>query len=231
MKKIKLLTLLFAIITSVSFSQNQTTSISVTGTASYNLSPNEIIIKISYQEYFKTTDEKLESKIPIEEIEKQVLKSLETAGIKKDKITMGEASLVQPYKNGVLMKSRVNKTAFICIDNSDNYIKLIRQLEKDNLMDNIIQSFGVDEYRHTDKEKYLTKCRAEAFANAKTKAELILSQSNQKVGKIITVKEVSSQEHSSKNGFYSTDNFSNEKTSGFKPVIISYTLDVTFEIL
>ncbi len=211
----------------------QIPSISVTGKASYNLSPNEIIVEISYQEYFTTPDEKEESRVLIEDLEKKVLGSLEVLKIAKDKITMGAAQVVQPYRdNTTMLKRRINKSLYVCVDNSDNYIKLIRQLEKDKLFEKIITQFNLVSYNHTEKEKYLTKSRAEAFKNAKAKAELILAQANQKLGKVVSIKEINySFDNSSKGSFYSLDNFSNETTSGFKPIVINYELEVVFEIL
>jgi uncharacterized protein YggE len=210
----------------------QAQTISVSGKASYNLSPNEIIVEISYQEYFTGPDESDGSKILIEELEKKVLASLETLKIAKDQITMGAATVVQPYRDNNILKRRINKSLYVCVNNSEDYIKLIRQLEKDKLFDKIITAFNLNSYNHTEKEKYYTRSRAEAFQNAKVKAELIVQQAQRKLGKVITIKEMNlSWDNGAKNSFYSLDNSSGEKASGFKPIVISYELEVVFEIL
>jgi uncharacterized protein YggE len=210
----------------------QAQTISVSGKASYNLSPNEIIVEISYQEYFTSPDESDGSKILIEELEKKVLTSLETLKIAKDQITMGAATVVQPYRDNNILKRRINKSLYVCVNNSEDYIKLIRQLEKDKLFDKIITAFNLNSYNHTEKEKYYIRSRAEAFQNGKIKAELIVQQAQRKLGKVITIKEMNpSWDNGAKSSFYSVDNSAGEKTSGFKPIVISYELEVIFEIL
>ena len=49
---------------------------------------------------------------------------------------------------------------------------------------------------------------------------------------VIKIQEKSNNYQSSSNkDFYSTDNTTQSESSGFKPIVVSYTLIVTFEIL
>ncbi|MEW7290628.1 SIMPL domain-containing protein [Aquimarina sp. 2304DJ70-9] len=210
-------------------SQIQDRTITVTGSSTVNLSPNEIILKISFQEYFLDKEEKPESKVVLEVLEEKVRKAIGKSGINKEKITLGSVQIVQPYKNGVYQKRRLNKSLFVCVENTQQHINLARTLEEDNLFDETITDFSVIELRHTEKESYLTKSRSLAYGEALKKAKLILSQSGQQLGKVIRIKELNNNRASNASGsFYSVE--STAGNSGFSPIVISYNLEVTFEI-
>lgn len=224
------LLLLCIIITNLSFAQTTPRTIKVTGSAEYNLSPNEIIIQLDFQEYFTDAAETKASKVKLEEIQGKVFASLTKAGVKKDKITEGGVTVVRPYKFNAELKRRLNKTIYVCVANVDEFIKLTRTLEDDNLFDQLITVFQVSEFKHTDKKSFLTKSRAEAYKDAVEKATLILSQSGQKLGKVITVAEINKYTNNDKGSFYSFDNNSAKDVSGFAPIVISYSVEVIFEI-
>jgi len=214
----------------IAYAQSNTDSnqrtIIVSGKASFNLSPDEIILDINYQEYFKG-EEKSENKVLIETIEKEVLGSLKATGISSNKITMGAAFMVRPNKDGkVYLKRRLNKSLTVCISNTEDYIKLIRQLEKDQLFDKVITTFRINSYRHTEQEAYKKKCKAAAFENAKENANLILGNSNNKLGKVLTI--IESNSRKSNTNTYDFDNSSSN--SGFKAIEVNYSLTVKFEI-
>lgn len=228
------LMVLILFFTNTSFAQTNTNTnartIKVSGSAEYNLSPNEIIIQLAFQEYFSNENETTESKVTIEKIEEKVVSSILKSGVKKTKITDGGVQIVRPYKGNVELKRRLNKTIFVCVDNVEQYVKLTRTLEDDKLFDKIVTVFQISEFKHTEKDVYLTKSRSAAYQNAVEKAKLILSQSGQKLGKVLQVTEVNFSSSSDKGGsFYSFDNNSTS-VSGFRPIIISYTLEVQFEI-
>lgn len=205
-------------------------TIKVTGSSQYNLSPNEIIIQIDFQEYFPDEMEETENKVTLDVIEKKLLQSILKSGVEKDKITVGGVRMVRPYKGNVQLKRRLNKTIFVCVTNSDQYIKLTRSLESDNLFDESITQFDISQFKNTEKEMYLTKSRSEAYKNAVEKATLILSESGQKLGKVIQVNELNtSSSNRSSLEFYSFDNAA-EDISGFQPIVISYQLEVIFAI-
>ncbi len=221
--------LLSLVFVSEALAQNQDRTITVTGSSTVNLSPNEIIVKISFQEYFLNKEEKPDSKVVLEILEEKVRKAIGKTDISKEKVTVGSVQIVQPYKNGVHQKRRLNKSLFVCVENTQQHINLARTLEDNNLFDQIITDFSVIELRHTEKDSYLTKSRSLAYAEALKKAKLILSQSAQTLGKVIKIKELNKNRASNTSGsFYSVE--STASNSGFSPIVISYDLEVTFEI-
>ena len=208
--------------------QDQRT-ITVEGTKTYNLSPNEVVIEIEYEEYYVGND-----KVTLESLEKQIVNVLGSEKIKSDKITFGSVAVIRPYnyESKKYEKPRLKKSLFVCLDDSDQYSSLTRSLEKKDLFEKVIKNFGISELRHTEKSSYLEKSRNEAFLDAKSKADLILSNSSQKTGKIIKIEEKRyGLDSSPRGGFYSTDNTNESENSGFKPIVVSYAIIVTFEIL
>ncbi len=204
-------------------------TILVTGKSDLNLSPNEIIISLSFQEYFNDKEESANQKVSIEVIEKRVRATLEKAGIKKDKITVSGARIIRPYINRIYYKRRINKTLSICIATSDEYINLVRQLESDGLFENdLITSVNISAYRHTEKEKYEVQSHQEALVNAKAKAEQILKGTGRKLGEIRSIREINIRPQQNGSA-YSFENNTSEG-SGFKPISLGYSLEVIFEI-
>ena len=230
--QIKILSLLFCLaLTTMVSAQELRNTIMVTGAHVHNLSPNEIIINLNYQEYYTSPQESRESKVRIDAIEKLVLQSVSSAGIKSDKITMGAANFIQPNRNNGFKKGRIDKSLYVCVSNTDEYIRLIEQLEDDGLFDKIITRFTISNYNHTEKSTYLMESRALAYKDAKDKAELILAESNKKCGEVLTIKEINANSNNGSGSFYAVDNSADETTSGFQPINISYRLEVVFEIM
>jgi uncharacterized protein YggE len=223
-----------ALLFSTAYAQDANRTITITGKSETVLSPDEIIVKINFQEYFLANEETSANKVTIEELEQKVLTAVYKAGVKKEKITSGSATLVKPYdsKSRTYKKRRLNKSILICLSTTSEYIKLTRILESGNLFDEIITDFSISEYRNTKKEEYLDKSRSEAYQNALKKAKLILSTTSQKVGKLVTIKEVKISNGARGDGSIYIDKSSvSLETSGFKPMVVSYEIIVTFEIL
>ena len=217
--------------------QSNINSIKVTGAASVNVSPNEIIIEIRYQEYFEG-EEQESNRVSIESIEALVLQALGNAAIQDEKITLGGINVVRPsyYKNGdrIFLKRRLSKALYICVETTDQLLKVVRELGKAQLMDDIITEFQITETRHTDIEQFEKEVKVEAFKDAREKAELILSTSNQKAGKVLSIKEFDPRQPALPQAFdastYETVAVPSAQVSGFRPIVVGYQIEVVFEI-
>lgn len=209
----------------------QPPSITVTGEAAYNLSPDEIIVKISYEEYFTTPEEDPASKVPIEGIEQLVIVSIKEAGVPDDKITMGEARLIRPRVGQRFLRRRINKSLSVCVSNTEEYLRLIRQLEKDGLFEQEVTSFELTEYRHTERRVYEEKCELEALVNARAKAERIASKSGRKLGRVMQVSEVNNKQGNPWDASAYQLTTSSQGASGFQGIPVSYAIEVVFELL
>lgn len=222
--------LLFLLVSPVAmFAQQQT--ITVTGSYEYNLSPDEVIVGVSYQEYFYTDGEEMK-KMAIEEVEAQVVRAIYKAGIKEDKVTLGDARIIRPYVNGSYQKRRIEKSLYVCVLTTQEFLDLTRSLEAADLFDRMVTAFDIQEYRHTERESYMTKSRAKAFEDAKEKAQVILQSSGQKVGKALQVRELDTARSPSFDpSFYQVLEVEETPVSGFRPVVIACKVEVVFELL
>ncbi|PHI20124.1 hypothetical protein CEQ90_09220 [Lewinellaceae bacterium SD302] len=209
----------------------QPPSITVTGEAAYNLSPDEIIVRISYEEYFATPEEDPASKVPIEEIEKLVIASIKDAGVPDDKITMGEARLIRPRVGQRFLRRRINKSLLVCVSNTEEYLRLIRQLESDGVFEQEVTSFDLTEYRHTERQVYEEKCELEALVNARAKAERIASKSGRKIGRVMQVRELDGKPGNPWDASAYQLTTSSQGASGFQGIPVSYTIEVVFELV
>ena len=227
--------LLLIITGTLSYAQTNNT-ITLRGSSTYNLSPNEIIIQVTYRETF-IGDEKDNNKVPIETVEKNILSALATADVPDDKITIGAIKIVRPsiYKDRqtIYLKRRFEKNLSLCISNAEELVKIVRELEKQKLMDEVIHGFEIVETKHTEADELRRQSKIDAFKNAKEKAELILSTSGQKVGAVLKVVEVnkSSGPKAFDAATYEVLAVDNTQPSGFKPIIIGYEIEVVFEII
>ena len=156
---------------------------------------------------------------------------MKKAGVKSADVTMGGVYIVRPYKNGTYQKRRLNKSLYVCVKNTEEYICVTRHLEKENLFDDIITEFSIAEFKHTEKEAYLTKSRSLAYENAKEKALLILSTSGKSLGGVIKINEMGQYNPSNARSLYAVESDAAISVSGFKPIVVSYKLEITFEIL
>ncbi|MCG8332728.1 MAG: SIMPL domain-containing protein [Chitinophagales bacterium] len=231
------LSILFCVATLLTFAQTEDHTIKVTGSSTVNVSPNEIIIKVQYQEYFDG-DEREENRVTIDQIEAKVLKALGKARIEDDKITLGGISVVRPsiYRNNerVFLKRRLNKSLFICVVDTDQLLKVVRALEEAQLMDEVITIFEIVETKHTDIEDFKKQVKIDAFKDAVEKANLILSTSEQQVGDVINVKEYKPYQQPNPMEFspstYEVAETPSSQISGFKPIQVTYRIEVVFEI-
>lgn len=226
----------FCVISLLSIAQPEPRTIKVTGSSTVNVSPNEIIIEIQYQEYFKG-EEQEDNRVSIDQIEGKVLKALGKAKIKDEKITLGGINVIRPsiYKNNerIYQKRRLSKSLFICVENTDQLLNVVRRLEDARLMDEIITTFQIVETRHTNIENFKKQTKIDAFKDAQEKANLILSTSNQKPGAVLKVNEMPKlptivREFSEST--YEAVTSPNSRISGFKPIQVSYTIEVVFVI-
>jgi uncharacterized protein YggE len=223
----------WALLTAQSFEQ----TITVTGSSTVNVSPNEIIIEIRYQEYFEGTEEE-PNRVSIDQIESKVLKALGEARIEDEKITLGGINVVRPtiYRNNerIFLKRRLSKTLMICVETTDQLLKVVRQLEKANLMDEIITTFEIVETKHTDIESYQKQVKVDAFKDAQEKANLILSTAAQKPGDVVTIREIPDTPMRGPMEMapstYSFEETPGSSISGFKPIQVKYKIEVVFMI-
>lgn len=207
-------------------------TITVSGSSTIRLSPDEIILNIRFGGYW--IDGKEARKVGISEVEKPLLEALKKAGVKSENITHSAVSLTREYDRNRKRyhKQTLEKSLSICVYNASDIAGLLAALEPTGLLERGVSAFGISELRHTKKEEYEQKAKVAAIKDAKAKGELIVGALDKTLGDIVMIEESGTGNRSDRSeSFYATaNNDGGGNQSGVSPIAISYTLKAVFEI-
>ncbi len=232
MKNILVSFAVLLILAGQTFAQENKT-ISVSGKSTLQLSPNEIILAITFNEYWK--DKNFSERILLEDIEKKLMDALRSAKVKEKNITHSAVTLLREYDNRLRRyhNHHLSKTLSICVYSAEEIEVVIRALRQKALLGKAISGFHISDLRHTDMEEYKQQVKTEAIQNARADGQLIVEALGKKLGDIMTIKEIHSSNswhNNSGTSFYSTANASRSSQSGVSPITITYELEAVFQI-
>jgi uncharacterized protein YggE len=193
MKKAFLATfLLSAAALSTAFSQVKTEqlmqvpNIEVAGFAEMEVVPDEIYFNISLQEYYK--DEKNQKdKVVISTLEKQLIKAIADAGLPKESLSI---SGVGGYQNYVDKKKKPAtfleaKQYELKVSSAENLDIIMSKVESRG-----VQYANVSRVDHSKREEFKKQVKIDALKAAKQKAEYLLASLDQKLGRVLEIKEL-----------------------------------------
>ncbi len=215
------------------FAQENKT-ITVSGKSTLQLSPNEIILAITFNEYW--TDMNFTERILLEDIEKKLINALREAKVKEKNITHSEVTLLREYDRTLRRyhNHHLSKTLSVCVNSAEEIATVIKTLRQRALFGKAISGFRISDLRHTEVEQYKQQVKTEAIQNARANGKLIVEALGKKLGDVLTIKEVKAVNNwrNNDNGtsFYSTANASRSSESGISPITITYELEAVFEI-
>jgi uncharacterized protein YggE len=230
MKKL-ILTTVIALTFLSGFSQVLDTrkKIEVTGAAEQEITPDEIYVGISLQEYM-TTNKK---KVSIEELEKQLQSAVMKAGIANTDFTINNISSYQNYwekkKNPMFLASK-------------QYTLKVKDLTKLNDIISAVDPKGiastnVESYTHSKLETYKKDLKVKALQNAKDKAASLLSGIGEKMGGAIDIQEIYNEytrqpmyRNTMMMKTQSADESAPMPDIDFKKIKLSYQVRAVFEI-
>ena len=230
MKKL-ILTTAIALTFLTGFSQVLDTrkKIEVTGAAEQEITPDEIFIAISLQEYM-TTNKK---KISIEELEKQLQTAVIKAGIANTDFMINNISSYQNYwekkKNPMFLASK-------------QYTLKVKDLTKLNDIISAVDPKGiaytnVESYSHSKLETYKKDLKIKALQNAKEKANSLLNGIGEKMGGAMDIQEIYN-EYAPQPMYRNTMSMKTQSAEDaapmpdidFKKIKLSYQIRAVFEI-
>lgn len=222
----------FGILKSQDLSKDQIRFIEVTGSAELEIEPDEIRFIIGIKEYWKEEfDKKKEfkdykTKVPISEIEKNLLADLAQIGIKKDNLIVREVGNYWRYMGKEFLISK--------------QIELILyDFKKVNEITKVIDAKGIDYMRIGKlKNKEITEFRKQvkikALKAAKDKAEYLLLSIDKEIGDIISITEMNNE-----NNFWRTQSMlsntimassDNSGIENIRKIKLKYEIKAKFEI-
>jgi uncharacterized protein YggE len=195
MKKLTLILLL--IISQSSYSQtvtavleDKTKKIEVTGSSEIEITPDEIYVSFTLQEYYN----KEKKKIDIDQIQKDFLDRCAKAGITKDRIEIQSMSGFD-QSNWYWRKRKKEQPDLLA---STNYIiKFTNAAEIDKLVntldDNATINMYVSRTTHSQLEDYRKQVKIRALQAAKAKAQYLCESIGEKVGKTLYIQEIENE--------------------------------------
>lgn len=241
MKRKTLIAALFLISSSLLLAQDifpedeKNRTISVTGSASMEVMPDEIILSITLEEYWEeqflpnAKREDYKTKVLIVDIETEFFNKIDKIGIPKDSLLLessGRSWVWRPlsvvYKN-----YKVSVASFEVAD------QILYEMDFYG-----VKSAGINELKNKDISEYRADVKKQAMLAAKNKAAYLLETIDEDLGRVISIRERSHEGNSS----FFRPNFSarsntrmssagqanNEDT--FRSIPLRYEIEATFEI-
>ena len=206
--------------------------IEVTGSAELEIEPDEIRLIIGIEEYWKEEFEKrtefedYKTKIPMGEIEKNLLTDLATIGIQKENIIIREVGNYWRYKGKEFLISKQLEL-------------ILHDFKKVNEIISVINTKGISymrigELKNKEITEYRKQVKIEALKAAKSKAAYLLSGIDKQLGDIISIVELTDDNNYRRpqpllsNTMMATSEDS--EIENFKKIKLRYEIKAKFEI-
>ena len=234
----KTLIILFAIILTSGIARSQNTSnetlrfIEVTGSSELEIDPDEIRFEIGIEEYWKEEFEKktefkdYKTKVPIAEIESQLLADLAKIGILKESIVVKE---VGNYWRNRGKEFMISKQLEITLFDFKKVEEITNSIDTKG-----INFMVIKELKNKNMTEYRKQVKIEALKAAKTKAAYLLESINKQVGDVISITELTENnvfggsQNASSNMVMATADISGIES--VKKIKLRYEMKVKFEI-
>ena len=227
--KTKLLLLAIALLATCSLrAQTNERYIEVNGISEIEIVPDKIHYIIEIREYFeeesngKSKSEEFRTKVPLEQIERQLWQVLKEVGVSQDAVRMQE---VGDYR-------REQDRDFLVAKRFDITLRDFRQI--DEIVKRIdtkgINTMYIGELENKDMLTYHRKGKIEALKAARQKAAYLVEALGKKLGPVIRIVE---ENNSGRSAFAQSNVWSSNAVSfdGFRTIKKNYSMLVRFEII
>ena len=212
---------------------NNSRYIEVTGSSETEIIPDEIHFMITIKEYWqeefekKSKPEDYQSKVPVNEIEHNLMSALKQAGIAPSDIQTKE---VGDYWRERGKDFLISKTFDIKLQNPDQINRIIQTVNTKG-----IQSMNIGELKNKDLQEYRKQGKIEALKAARQKADYLVAAMGQKLGNVLRIVE---PEERSFSYFQPQSAMSNvaipsydSNPENFRTIKLRYQMTARFEIL
>ena len=212
---------------------NNSRYIEVTGSSETEIIPDEIHFMITIKEYWqeefekKSKPEDYQTKVPVNEIEHNLMSALKQAGIAPSDIQTKE---VGDYWRERGKDFLISKTFDIKLQNPDQINGIIQTVNTKG-----IQSMNIGELKNKDLQEYRKQGKIEALKAARQKADYLVAAMGQKLGNVLRIVE---PEERSFSYFQPQSAMSNvaipsydSNPENFRTIKLRYQMTARFEIL
>lgn len=212
---------------------NNSRYIEVTGSSETEIIPDEIHFMITIKEYWqeefekKSKPEDYQTKVPVNEIEHNLMSALKQAGIAPLDIQTKE---VGDYWRERGKDFLISKTFDIKLQNPDQINRIIQTVNTKG-----IQSMNIGELKNKDLQEYRKQGKIEALKAERQKADYLVAAMGQKLGNVLRIVE---PEERSFSYFQPQSAMSNvaipsydSNPENFRTIKLRYQMTARFEIL
>lgn len=220
----------FAALNSSAQEADQVRFIEVRGSAEMEIQPDELMLNIGIEEYWKEEFEKkkdpedYKTKVPLAEIEDGLIKSLRKAGIEKDDIRVKGM--------GNYWRQRGKEFLF-----SKQLEVKITDFSKVNQLASLVDAKGiksmyVGQMNHSDMENFRKQVKTDALLEAREKAAYLVESLGEELGEVISITELNDgyvRPYLAKNRMMAAD-ASYESVEEVQNITVSYQVIARFKI-
>ncbi|NIG52749.1 SIMPL domain-containing protein [Chitinophaga sp. Cy-1792] len=227
MKKVMLLAAgLFLAVSS--FAQNANVKepekkIEVTGSAEIEITPDEIYVDISLKEYQKN-----KTKVDISTLEKQLVKAVADAGLPKESLTIENvagSNYTWPRKKKDPVEFMASKQYRLKLNKLDKIDQILGAVDDEG-----IENTRISSYSSSKMQEYRKEAKIKALQAAKAKAEYMVAALGEKMGSIIEIQEINTDNYTDVRPMMAQFNAKMASADGYTSDIEFKTIKVRAEV-
>jgi len=178
------------IFTFPALSQNKDNNryIEVKGSAEMEIEPDEIVVDITIEEYWKEEFEKkkdfedYKNKVPLAEIEDELIKNIRKAGIDKKNIVVKNLGNYWRYRGKEFLFS---KQLEVDVTDLSKINKLMQLADAKG-----IKSMRIAKLKHSNMDKFKKEVKIQALRDAREKAKYLLESIGSELGEVQSITEM-----------------------------------------
>ena len=209
--------------------------IEVTGSAEQEIVPDEIRFQIGIEEYWKEEFEKGKeykdyiTKIPLVEIEKNLMNSLTEIGVNKNQIIIKDIGQYWNRSGKDFMKS---KTIELILTDFEKVNTILSDVNVKG-----VNSMKIIKLKNKNITQFREQVKIEAMKAAKKKAAYLLQSVDEKLGRVLSVLELDNNsdyfwrpKNSLSNSIMTSNNLREDSNGIIRKIKLKYEIKIRFEI-
>lgn len=193
-EKLAMKYVMFVVLAFLSFSVSAQTNddvrfIEVKGSSEMEVEPDEIVFSIAIEEYWEEEFEKnkefedYKTKVPLSEIEDNLIKNLRKAGIPKKDIRVKNLGNYRRHRGKEFLYSKQLEVTITDFEKMNEFTQLSDAKG--------IKFMNISKLNHTEMDRFKREVKTEALKNAQKKAGWMLQSLNEELGEVISIVEMS----------------------------------------
>ncbi len=231
MKNLLILFFLVSTISVLAQTNSGIRTIEVKGSAEIEIQPDEILFIIGIQEYWKEEFEKkkdpedYKTKVPLAEIEDNLIKTLRKAGIEKEDVKVRNIGNYWRQQGKEFLFSKQLEVEIHDFSKINDLVNLVDAKG--------IRNMSIGELRHSKMKEFQNQVKVDALKNAREKAEVLVQSIGEELGEVISISETSDgfvRPYAAGAMMMRSDEMAKESIDQIQNIHLEYQVSATFLI-